>query len=714
MIKKLLAGALFLWGIQASAIIYEYGDFDHKAKTCTLTGWGGQQPTSGKIVLKETYEENGTVYKVTAIAPHALDDLTEVTEITIPANVKVIGEATNEEVSATANFFNCPKLKMFKVAAGSKSFSATQAGLLVTGGGQRLVRVPQAVEFTGGRYQMPATIGGIYPDAFAGNASISTIALSPSIDIFYSNCGFNEMERLGAFEINGESPYMSVSQGVLYNKDKTELISFPPRKSVNSFSIPASVKIVAQMAFANTNNLYEVDLGSITRMGRKAFYSSGLTKIELPSTLKLIGDAAFCSCYRLQSVFFTGSIDVPENFARGCKQLTRVTMLGSDNNVGTAAFKDCEKLESFPFGVSCSLEGDSIFSGCGFKDVVYSAGTVGHEAFPMGEAMLAGNKNLKLFDMSKLIIPDGAAGCDIACSFVADCPQLTTVRLPRLSLFVGTGNRSRPNFGRNSAVEVLEMGAFETTGDDLFEYTEGEHMPALYMKTSNAPYASWPIRYMFFVWADAYLRPVIYCESYSMLLEGDVYWDQFVYPGARYFIPGNTYRNYRRAAEEGCNVQEMYDFDMVEENDQLRITLKPRLGNLTFTGVEIDNVWVGIPDGDGNLVVSKSLAGINNNITVEYNVGDVAMKTIYPRASFSSVEDVAESVPENGGITLDGKTVIFADGTVDYSVSDLSGKILLEGNGNRADLGMLSDGVYVICAHTSSSPVPVVSKILLK
>lgn len=63
-----------------NTITYTYGEFKTSSKTCTLMPWCGQQPALGKLILKETYEKEGVTYKVTAIAPHALDNLTEVTE----------------------------------------------------------------------------------------------------------------------------------------------------------------------------------------------------------------------------------------------------------------------------------------------------------------------------------------------------------------------------------------------------------------------------------------------------------------------------------------------------------------------------------------------------------------------------------------------------------------------------------------------------------
>lgn len=111
--KLLSALILILPAFYSNAITYTYGNLDANNKTCSLVSWGGNQPTSGKLTLKETYEKDGVTYKVVRIAAHALDNLTEVTEITIPANVRRIGDTYGDYLSSCLNFFNCPKLKKF-------------------------------------------------------------------------------------------------------------------------------------------------------------------------------------------------------------------------------------------------------------------------------------------------------------------------------------------------------------------------------------------------------------------------------------------------------------------------------------------------------------------------------------------------------------------------------------------------------------------------
>lgn len=94
MVKKLLLIIVCIaLSLPSHAIIWKYDSFNTTNKTCRLTGWSGTQPTSGKISIKSTYTHtDGVTYTVNSIAKNALNDLTEVTQITIPATVTRIGK----------------------------------------------------------------------------------------------------------------------------------------------------------------------------------------------------------------------------------------------------------------------------------------------------------------------------------------------------------------------------------------------------------------------------------------------------------------------------------------------------------------------------------------------------------------------------------------------------------------------------------------------
>lgn len=82
---------------------------------------------------------------------------------------------------------------------------------------------------------------------------------------------------------------------------------------------------------------------TVLGIGDNCFKGSKITSIQIPSTVKSIGNCAFQECKSLTNVIFAS-------------QKTDVT-------IGTAAFKHCEKLKNINLPVTSSI-GTSAFEGC--------------------------------------------------------------------------------------------------------------------------------------------------------------------------------------------------------------------------------------------------------------------------------------------------------------------------------------------------------------
>lgn len=201
MIKKLLLGLALAVTVQANAVIWHYDNISADKKTCRLSSWSGSQPSSGKLTIPSTYTHtDGKVYTVTTVAPHALDNLTTVTEITVPASIKKIGEAEAEVAPCYVdNFDNCPKLKKFNVDAANKVFSVYQDGILMLTESHEVLRVPQAYPVTGGKLTLDYNVWNVAREAFTGNSTITTLSLYRHMAI-NQNGGLNKTLNLATYE----------------------------------------------------------------------------------------------------------------------------------------------------------------------------------------------------------------------------------------------------------------------------------------------------------------------------------------------------------------------------------------------------------------------------------------------------------------------------------------------------------------------------------
>ena len=203
-----------------------------------------------------------------------------------------------------------------------------------------------------GAVTIPSTLGG-YQVTSIGNSAFFGCQLLTSITIpdnvtsigsraFYycsmltevtigkgvSNIGASAFEDssnlLSAINVSTENSYFSSLDGVLYNKEKTELICYPAGRSETSYTIPNSVKVIGDSAF---------------------FWCNSLSSITIPNSVKSIGNSAFSGCGRLSSITIPKSVTSIGDYAfYYCSRLTTVTIPNNVTSIGSYAFNSCSKL----------------------------------------------------------------------------------------------------------------------------------------------------------------------------------------------------------------------------------------------------------------------------------------------------------------------------------------------------------------------------------
>ena len=134
---------------------------------------------------------------------------------------------------------------------------------------------------------------------------------------------FSCCDGLTGFTIDSNNPAYSSANGVLFNKNKTELVVYPGGKT-GEYTIPSSV----------------------TRIGDSAFvYCRGLTNVTIPDSVTSIGDYAFQLCDSLPSVTIPDGVTrIGEGTFMDCSGLTRVTIPSSVTGIGYGAFAECDRL----------------------------------------------------------------------------------------------------------------------------------------------------------------------------------------------------------------------------------------------------------------------------------------------------------------------------------------------------------------------------------
>ncbi len=747
MLKFLLSVAALAAVTSAQAITWKYGSFDATYKTCKLTGWGGNQPTSGKLTVPSTYTHtDGVTYTVNAIASNALDNLTEVTEITIPGTISYIGDidVTEENLmdreNGTGNFDNCPKLRAFKVSSDNKYFASTSDGLLLNKSFTRLYRVPQAVLISGGKLSLPEQVEVITDDTFSDVTTIWSVTFPGNTFVVSPNAGFHKMPKLSNFKVDANNGYLTVSDGALIDTSLNSIVSYPPARVSKNIEIAHKAEHVWENAFANTLYLQYLILPStiisikdeafagssvttlplppgLQSIGRKVFYKSQLTQASIPGRCSLASTEnqyLFASCPQLKRIIIgTADAGISAGFARDCPALETVTFYHLPKEISKAAFKNCPSLTSFPFSASTDMYGDSIFVNTGFERVVFDDRP--YCSCTPGNAMFVNCKKLTAIDMSAVSLNSDATSYAFPIGMIANSPKLTEIRLPAVTNFIARS--SDPNIGPNVPLDKMVIGYFEANHgfhDGIIHfYGAGTFVPKTYVKTTDIISDSsiagkYRLDRLYSAANGAKVAPIFYCDAVTPS-------ENYVAKDATYYVPGRGLPYYSEAAEEGCTVREMYSIRSERKpsestKDALHMYLtsdNTSFKLLSYSILNQDDKTTVITATSNDIVTPISYGDIKQ-IMLVYTINGEEMKTRYTIAEFenSAIGDIVDG-QTSMSLAIDGSTVYISGSTANaaFSVINVNGAEVLRGTGSAIDLSSLASGTYIIRATDSNSHI---------
>ena len=244
-------------------------------------------------------------------------------------------------------------------------------------------------------------VTAIAKSAFENCTTLTSIVIPDSVTSIGAKA-FYGCEGLTEISVSASNTKYSSENGVLFNKNKTELICYPAGKADASYSIPSGVTSIGQQAFYNCIDLksvvipdsvtvvgYEafyyckalqsVDLGngvktiesrvfrccdklksitiptSVTSIGDEVFFETGLITVEIPDNVTSLGKETFKYCHRLQkAIIGDGVTTLGYGTFWACNDLTTVELGDRLETIGEGAFKDCWKLASLTIPSSVS------------------------------------------------------------------------------------------------------------------------------------------------------------------------------------------------------------------------------------------------------------------------------------------------------------------------------------------------------------------------
>ena len=289
---------------------------------------------------------------VTEIGVQAFKACLKLEEIRIPPSVTVINQDT---------FGNCLDLKNVYLSEGLESIGE---GAFAWCKSLKSIQFPQSLR----------TIGR---SAFS-NSVLEEILIPAGVEDIHSDV-FSQCVNLRAINVADDNAvYSSDDRGVLFNKDKTELIRYPRGNKSEEYIIPDTVRVIAAGSFDSCNWLSRITIPpSVEIIGKGAFITYGslrTIKVDkrnpyfsdggkgilfnkdgtiliqvphsyttgeytVPDGVQVIGESAFKGLF-VKTLIIPASVHTIRNCAfENTSKLTEVKIYGQNVSLGTELFR---------------------------------------------------------------------------------------------------------------------------------------------------------------------------------------------------------------------------------------------------------------------------------------------------------------------------------------------------------------------------------------
>ena len=165
---------------------------------------------------------------------------------------------------------------------------------------------------------LPSSIISLGVSAFSGCENLMSISIPANVADIQS-IAFAGCKKLTSIEVDSNNENYSSINGVLFDKNITELVCYPAGKNDASYTVPNTVKSFAYGSFYDCENLTSVIIPSgVTSIGGASFWNcKNLKSIVIPKSVTKIDLFSFNGCESLKDIYYTGTQDEWNNITIG-------------------------------------------------------------------------------------------------------------------------------------------------------------------------------------------------------------------------------------------------------------------------------------------------------------------------------------------------------------------------------------------------------------
>ena len=300
---------------------------------------------------------------VKVIEAEAFRGCSGIKDLLLPEGVDVVGDSAFRDCINLENlviernidlldraFENCPKLKNITFPEG---FAEVNNGVFNSCKSLSSINLPASVTIIGEsafadcdsltEIRIPPKTIKINDFAFSNCKRLRTIILNDNLNKIGKNAfqyctslqmisipqsiaqigggAFKGCKELTKLEVNPKNRYYRSTGNVLFTKNKSELLVYPPKLLAESYEIPDSVMRVSDYAFFGCQNLKSITItDSLVELGEGAFYDcQNIERIEISDSVVKIEDMCFRNCTNLKEIVVPDTVkEIGWGIFRGC------------------------------------------------------------------------------------------------------------------------------------------------------------------------------------------------------------------------------------------------------------------------------------------------------------------------------------------------------------------------------------------------------------